>query len=288
MNKLLAFLFLVAPCLGALAVTVEDFAGRTVTLAQPAQRIVALSPHIVENLFSAGAGDKVVGVVSYSNYPPEASVIPEIGSYNAYSLEQILALRPDLVIMWESGNGMGTLSQLERLGIPVYVSELRRLSDIPLSIRRLAKLAGTDKAGQAEARRIEDEFGRLRDLHGDQPPVRVLYQIWNDPLQTINGEHLISQVIELCGGDNIFAGTAGLAPRISIESVLQRNPEAIVASGMGQARPEWLDQWRAYPTIDAVANEALFFVEPDHIQRPTARVLLGAQRLCRQLQSLRP
>ena len=166
MIKFLASLLLWLPCLVASAVTVEDFAGRAVSLAQPAQRIVALSPHIVENLFSAGAGDKVVGVVSYSNYPPEASEIPEIGSYNAYSLEQILALRPDLVIMWESGNGIGTLSQLERLGIPVYVSELRRLTDIPLTIRRLAKLAGgvaLINVGAATETEMKEKKARVED-----------------------------------------------------------------------------------------------------------------------------
>ena len=129
--------------------------------------------------------------------------------------------------------------------------------------------------------------GEQCSSYGGQRQIRVLYQIWNEPLQTVNGDHLISQVIGLCGGSNIFAGAAGLAPRISVESVLQRNPEAIVASGMDKARPEWLDQWRAYPAIDAVAKQALFFVDPDHIQRPTARILLGASELCGQLQSLR-
>jgi iron complex transport system substrate-binding protein len=284
---LLALLFAL-PCLKAAAVSVEDFAGRTVTLEKPAQRIVALAPHTVENLFSAGAGDRLVGAVSYSNYPARASDVPRVGSYNAYSLEQILALRPDLVLMWQSGNGTQTLDQLERLGIPVYVSELRQLPDIALSIRRLATLAGTEAAGELEARRIETELARLGSSYSNQRPIRVLYQIWNEPLQTVNGDHLISQVIALCGGSNIFAGTAGLAPRISVEAVLQRNPEAILASGMDKARPEWLDQWRTYPSIDAVANQALFFVDPDHIQRPTARILLGANKLCGQLQSLRP
>jgi len=103
----------------------------------------------------------------------------------------------------------------------------------------------------------------------------------------VNGEHLISEVIALCGGRNIFSDASSLAPRISIESVLSRDPDAIVASGMGEARPEWLDQWRNYPSLSAVSNGALFFINPDHVQRPTARVLLGAERLCQQLDTLR-
>ncbi len=287
MNKLHLALLLCTIALPAQSITVQDFAGREVTLEQPARRIVALAPDIVENLFSAGAGDRLVGAVSYSNYPQQAKAIPEVGTYNAFSLEQILALRPDLVVMWGSGNGMQTLSKLEGLGIPVYISELRKLSDVPESIRRLGQLAGTTSIAEAEARRIERELESLQNRYGKRRSLGVFYQIWNDPLQTVNGEHLISEVIALCGGHNVFGDASALAPRISVESVLLRDPDAIVASGMGEARPEWLDQWRAYPSLKAVAGDALFFINPDHLQRPTARIVFGAQRLCQQLDQIR-
>ena len=283
----LALLFLSVIAVPAQAITVQDFSGREVTLDQPAKRIVALAPHIVENLYSAGAGDKLVGVVSYSNFPDEAKNVPEVGTYNAFSLEQVLALNPDLVVMWGSGNGMQTLSTFEALGIPVYVSELRQLSDVPKSIRNLSQLAGTPAIGEAEASRIETELNALHRRYGEKRSLSVLYQIWNDPLQTVNGEHLISEIIALCGGHNVFGDASSLAPRVSIESVLLRDPDAIVASGMGEARPEWLDQWRAYPSLTAVADEALFFVNPDHLQRPSARIVLGAQSLCQQLDQIR-
>ena len=287
MKLRLALLFLAVIAVPAQAITVLDFSGREVTLDQPAKRIVALAPHIVENLYSAGAGDKLVGVVSYSNFPDEAKNVPEVGTYNAFSLEQVLALNPDLVVMWGSGNGMQTLSTFEALGIPVYVSELRQLSDVPKSIRNLSQLAGTPAIGEAEASRIETELNALHRRYGEKRSLSVLYQIWNDPLQTVNGEHLISEIISLCGGYNIFGDARSLAPRVSIESVLLRDPDAIVASGMGEARPEWLDQWRAYPSLTAVADEALFFVNPDHLQRPSARIVLGAQSLCQQLDQIR-
>ena len=283
----LALLFLSVIAVPAQAITVQDFSGREVTLDQPAKRIVALAPHIVENLYSAGAGDKLVGVVSYSDFPDEAKNVPEVGTYNAFSLEQVLALNPDLVVMWGSGNGMQTLSTFEALGIPVYVSELRQLSDVPKSIRNLSQLAGTPAIGEAEASRIETELNALHRRYGEKRSLSVLYQIWNDPLQTVNGEHLISEIISLCGGYNIFGDARSLAPRVSIESVLLRDPDAIVASGMGEARPEWLDQWRAYPSLTAVADEALFFVNPDHLQRPSARIVLGARSLCQQLDQIR-
>ena len=269
-------------------VSVQDLTGRTVELPAPAARIVALAPHSVENLFSAGAGTALVGVTEYSNYPPAARRISRIGSFNAYSLEMIAALQPDLIVMWASGNGMQTMQALQVLDIPIFVSEPRQLADIPRAIRALGLLAGTRTVSEPEAQRIEAAIEALRRQYGGRDRVSVFYEIWNEPLQTINGDHLISQVIELCGGSNIFADAPTLAPRISVESVLARNPRAIVASGMGEARPEWLDQWRNYPSLDAVIDEALFFINPDHIQRPTARVLLGAARLCEQLDSLRP
>ena len=287
MKLRLALLFLAVIAVPAQAITVQDFSGREVTLDQPAKRIVALAPHIVENLYSAGAGDKLVGVVSYSDFPDEAKNVPEVGTYNAFSLEQVLALNPDLVVMWGSGNGMQTLSTFEALGIPVYVSELRQLSDVPKSIRNLSQLAGTPAIGEAEASRIETELNALHRRYGEKRSLSVLYQIWNDPLQTVNGEHLISEIIALCGGHNVFGDASSLAPRVSIESVLLRDPDAIVASGMGEARPEWLDQWRAYPSLTAVADEALFFVNPDHLQRPSARIVLGARSLCHQLDQIR-
>jgi len=256
-------------------------------LDRPAQRIVALAPHIVENVYSAGAGDKLVGVVSYSDYPPAARSIPRIGTYNAFSLEKLVALQPDLVVMWGSGNGGSTLSRLVNLDIPVYVSELRDLADIPESIRRLGILAGTSEVAKPEAARLERELQELQHTYGGGLPLKVFYQIWHEPLQTVNGEHLISQVLQLCGGRNLFAEARSLAPRISVESVLVGNPDAIVSGGMGEAKPDWLDDWRRYPSLSAVSSDALLYVNPDLIQRPTARILTGARRLCRQLRALR-
>ena len=285
MRILLLLLF--ASAVHSSPIAVEDFMDRPVSLKAPAQRIVALAPHIVENLFSAGAGEKIVGVVSYSNFPEGAQSIPEVGSYNAYSLETIVSLKPDLVVMWGSGNGISALEKFERLGIPVFVSEPRLLSDIPKTIRLLAALAGTQETGDVEAKRIESEIEQLVALYSKSEKLSVFYQIWNEPLQTLNGDHLINQVISLCGGENVFSDTKALAPRINIESVLVRNPDVIVASGMSQNRPEWLDEWYAYPSLNAVKNKALFSINPDHIQRPTARVLLGAKALCEKLETVR-
>lgn len=272
---------------GATTVSVEDALGREVTLTQPARRIVALAPHIVENLFTAGAGDRLVGVVSYSDWPRAAQQIPQVGSFNAFSLEQIAALAPDLVVMWGSGNGPRALDKLQRLGLPVYVSELRQLGDIPGDIRRLGRLAGTSATADREAAQLEAGFRELAQRYRERRPLPVFYQIWHEPLQTVSGEHLISEVIELCGGRNLFADARGLAPRVSLEAVLAADPEAIIAGGMDSQRPEWLEYWRRFPALQAVHREALLSIHPDLLQRPTARLLNGARELCSALEAIR-
>lgn len=287
MRKLLALYLALVTSVSLAEISVVDFHQRKITLKNPAQRIVALAPHIVENAFSAGAGDSIVGVVSYSDYPEKASSIPVVGNYQSWSLESIVALKPDLILMWASGNGMKAFASLEKLGVPIFVSEPRELEDIPYTIRAIGKLAGTEKFSEPEAQRVEQDLAALHSKYSARRPLSVLYQVWNEPLQTLNGEHLISHVMEICGASNAFADALSLAPKISIESVLHRNPDVIVASGMGEARPEWLDMWQQYPSITAVQNKALFFVHPDHIQRPTARILLGANSLCEQLETAR-
>jgi iron complex transport system substrate-binding protein len=264
-------------------ITVIDSTNREVRLDGPAQRIVALAPHIVENVYSAGAGARLVGAVRYSDFPPQATSVARVGDAYAWSLEKIAALQPDLILMWGSGSGHNALHSLERLGIPVFVSEPRTLNDIPASIEAIGALTGTVEASRREGQRIRSALAALAERYRRQRPLRVFYQIWNEPLQTVNGEHLISDVIELCGGRNVFHGVPLLAPRVSLEAVLEARPEAIVASGMDEARPEWLDTWRGYTDLPAVANDALLFVPPDHLQRPTARILLGARSLCEQL-----
>jgi iron complex transport system substrate-binding protein len=268
-------------------IAVTDFAGREVRLARPAQRIVALSPHLVENVFSAGAGGRLVGAVSYSDFPATAAGIPRVGSSRAWSLEAVLALDPDLVMIWGSGNGMDAVTALSRLGIPTYVSELRSLADIPASIRAIGRLAGSAEHGEREAVRIEQGIAELRARYAHRPRLSVFYQIWHDPLQTINGKHLISKVMELCAGDNIFAGQRALAPQVSLESVLRADPAVILAGGMGEARPDWLDGWRRFPRLRAVRTGALLHVNPDLVQRPTARILDGARAVCEQFDDVR-
>ena len=286
MRRLLLTLLLAAGSAQA-AIDIADDTGQALHLAQPAKRIVSLAPHITEMLFAAGAGDRVVGAVQYSDYPEAAKKIARVGGYTSVDMEKVAALKPDLVVAWKSGNRGAHLDKLRALGIPVFINEPRRIDDVARSIAQLGKLAGTDSAGEAAAQAFRKRHAALAAKYSARPPVRIFYEAWNRPLMTINGEHLISDVIRLCGGDNVFAKLPMLAPTIDAEAVLAAMPEVIVASGMGEGRPEWLDDWRKWTKLPAVAQGNLFFIPPDQIQRHTPRILDGAERLCSQLDEAR-
>ena len=275
---LLAAALLAAPLHAQLVI--EDDAGRRVALAAPAHRIVSLAPHLTEVLFAAGVGDRVVGVVAYSDYPAAARALPQVGGYSNIDMEAIAALRPDLVVAWKSGNRDANLDRLAALGIPVYVNESRSLDDVARTLEALGRLGGNEGGGRTAAEAFRARKAALAARYSARPAVRTFYQIWDKPLMTINGEHIISDVLRLCGGTNVFGELAQLAPTISVEAVLAANPEVVVASGMGEARPEWLDQWRRWPALAAAAAGNLYFVPPELIQRHTPRILDGAQQVC--------
>ncbi|MFL0809195.1 MAG: cobalamin-binding protein [Agarilytica sp.] len=268
-------------------IVVRDFLGNEVRVKKPVKRIVALAPHIVENLFSAGAGNLVVGAVDYSDYPEAANKIPRVGAISAYSLEAIVALAPDLVVVWRSGHGGKVMEKLIELGLVVYASDPRVVNDVAKSIRDFGRLAGTEEVAEKEASAFEKRIAGLRKRYANRLPVSAFYQVWNSPIQTINNDHIISNTISLCGGENAFGAEIALAPKLSIESVIERNPAAIIASGMQDKRPDWLNDWRKWKNIDAVANDHLFYIPPDIIQRHTVRIADGAQLMCEHLDSAR-
>jgi len=261
-------------------VTVHDDTGRNVHIPQAATRIVSLAPHLTEQLFAIGAGEKIVGAVDYSDYPEAAKAIPRVGGYSRLDLERILVLKPDLVVAWQSGNDARAVERLQDLGLTVYVSEPRHLPDIADSMVRLGTLAGVPEKGRQQAEAFRQHLDALRHQFQGEIKRTVFYQIWNQPLMTVSGRHLINDVITLCGGRNIFADLEVLTPNVSLEAVLAANPEVIIASGMGKERPEWLNEWKRWPHLSAVKNSRLFVIDPNIIQRATPRLLLGAEKMC--------
>ncbi|WP_136248948.1 cobalamin-binding protein [Halomonas borealis] len=268
-------------------VCVTDDAARKVCLDAPAQRIVALSPGVTELLFAAGAGERVVGAVSFSDYPAAAEALPRVGSYDRLDLEALLALEPDLIVAWAGGNPREQVDRLAALGLPVYFSDAGDFADIAASLERLGALAGSEAQGQAAADTLHGEVAELRDRYADAAPVPVFYQVWDEPLMTVNGEHWISQALSLCGGETLFADEAPLAPRLGREAVLARDPEAIITGGMGEPDATWLEAWREFPELSAVRRDNLFFVDPDLVQRATPRLVEGTRALCAHLEVAR-
>ncbi|NOX43253.1 MAG: cobalamin-binding protein [Gammaproteobacteria bacterium] len=268
-------------------ISVIDDAGGTVSIDKPARRIISLAPHVTELLFAAGAGQYVVGVVNYSDYPPAALKIKNIGSHTNFDMEMILALKPDLIVAWKSGNSDEKLKKLSALGMNIFVSEPRKLQDIASNIERLGRLTDTQETASRASKEFDQTYKILKEKYAGTRKVTLFYQIWNQPVMTINGKHLISDVIRLCGGQNVFADLSTLAPKLDIEAVIAADPEAIVANGIGNKRPEWLDRWRKWPHLKAIKNEHLSFIEADIMSRHTPRILLGAKQLCDILDGVR-
>ena len=286
-RSLVAFALLVASRFACADVSVVDDNGATLRLAQPARRIVTLAPHLAETVFAAGAGAKLVGTVEFSDFPEAVKKLPKVGGYSRLDLEAIAALKPDLIIGWVSGNAPAHIDKLRALGFPVYLSQPNQIDDVASEIERLAVLAGTENAGRAAANRFHERLADLKKRYSSRPTVRTFYQIWKEPLMTIGGKQIISDVVRLCGGENVFARLETMAPTVTVEAVIAANPEAIVASGMNDARPEWLDDWKRWASIEAVGRDNLFFVPPELLQRHTPRLLDGAERFCRHLETAR-
>jgi len=268
-------------------VRVVDDTSHPIELAEPARRIVSLAPHITELLFAAGAGDRVVGVVAYSNHPPAARHLPSVGSYTGVDTEAILALRPDLVVGWQGGNQPAELDLLAGLGVAVYRTDPRTLADIPRAIRQLGQLAGTRDFAEAAARTFEMGLAALAESHRNARRVSVFYQVWDAPIMTVGGDHWISQIIDLCGGTNVFAALKAPTPTVSLEAVLATAPEVILTGGMGDVKPAWLAQWRNWPQLPAVRSSNLHAINPDWLQRAGPRLLDGARAVCAALDQAR-
>ncbi|GAB4039713.1 MAG: cobalamin-binding protein [Rubrivivax sp.] len=275
-------------CLAALSaradLRVVDDEGTALVLKAPARRIVAIAPHLTELLFAAGAGPRVVGVSKHSDYPEAARALPQVGDAVLLDLERIVALKPDLVVVWANGSSPQQVQRLRAAGLPVYASAARGLAHIAATLRAFGRLAGTEAAAEARAAAFERELATLRATYAGRTPVPVFYQIWHQPLMTVNGAHPISEALALCGARNVFAGLAPLVPQVQAEAVLAVKPRAIVTGRLPAGEPDGLDRWRG---LRALAGTALITVDPDRLHRATDRMAAGARELCEALDRVR-
>jgi iron complex transport system substrate-binding protein len=260
-----------------------DDTGKKLCIAAPAQRVITLSPGATELMFAAGAGDKVMAVVNYSDYPPAALELPLIGSHTRVDMEALMALNPDLVVTWVTGNPPAQVELLQELGVSTFAIEPRTFAGVSSVIERLATLAGTEPEGFDEAERFRIGIAALTQQYAGVEPIPVFYQVWEKPLMTVNNEHLIGKVLKLCGGVNVFGDMQRLIPRISTEVVLQADPDAILTGSVDGVSDDQLDEWKKYAGLTAVEKNNLFFVPASPISRPTPRLLDAIQTVCGKL-----
>jgi len=268
-------------------VRVVDDNGDEVRLAVPAQRIISLAPNITEVLFHIGVGDQIVGADEYSNYPEAAKQILRVNNHAAANYELILSLKPDLVIAWQSGNGDKIINPLRKLGIPVFVVETHQIERIPNLFRRFGQLSGNNDLAQQRIEEFTQRLQLLGDAQTGKSVVRTFYQIWDQPLITLNGKHMVSDVIELCGGINIFADAVPLVPYVNIESIVAADPQVIIAGGSQEEQPGWFSSWQQWTGISAVQHKQIYLIPADLMQRHSVRILDGAQMMCDYLDSAR-
>jgi len=287
-NRMLAFLLALAfsPTIHA-AITVRDDAGNSVTLARPAQRVISMAPHITELLFAAGGGGHVAGAMNFSDYPEAAKRLPLVGSDAQIDMERVLALKPDLIVVWKSGNTARQLEQLKSLGIPIFYSEPQRLDDIATSLTRLGQLLGSDAPAQAAAADYRRRIAALAARYAQRPQVRVFYQVWSKPLYTLNGEHIVNDAIRLCGGQNIFANLKVIAPQVGTEAVLAENPEAVFGAESHDAGDAGVYLWKQYSGLLATKRGNLFALAGEPLSRATPRMADGVAQLCEKIEIAR-
>jgi len=267
------------------AVTVKDDDGNTVTVQKPARRVISLAPHVTELLFAAGGGSHVVGVVAYSDFPEAAKKVQQVGSNRELDLERIIALKPDLFVVWRHGSSERQIEMIRKLGVPVFHSEPHKLEDIPASLLKLGQLMGTEDLARPAAADLGRQLASLRAKYANRPPVRSFYQVWDKPLYTLNGEHIVSDALRLCGGENIFARLPVTAPVVSVEGVLQENPEAIFATA--EKNYGGVGMWKPYGSVTAVRNDNLFTIDGNLLNRAGPRMIAGAAMLCEKLELAR-
>jgi len=285
MKKLTGTIALLIASQAHAAITVLDDDGNAVTLQKPALRIVAMAPHVTELLFAAGGGEHIVGAVTYSDYPEAAKQIPRIGDNRQVDMERVIAMKPDLIVVWMHGSSERQIDALRQLGIPLFHSEPKKLDDIADSLLRLGQLMGTEKVAQPAAADLRQKLAALSAQYANRPKVRMFYQVWDKPLYTLNGEHIVSDAIRLCGGENIFAGLKAVAPVVSVEAVLQEDPEAIF--GTAEKNYGGVNLWRQYATMKAVRSDNLYTLDGNLLNRAGPRMIAGTAALCEKLELAR-
>jgi iron complex transport system substrate-binding protein len=248
--------------------------------AEAAPRIISLSPHITELLFAAGAGDFIVGVDDASDYPAAVAGIAHVGQTAALDVEGLLKLKPTLIVLWDSGTPARRKAELERLHLQLYVTEQHRLDDIGTTLLEFGRFAGTEPVAAAAAQSFRSGLAQLRLQFAARTRLKVFYQVWDRPLYTLSGRHVVSEVLSLCGGDNVFADLSTLAPAIDKEAVLARDPDVILIAATDSDGDRQVAAWGRFGSLRAVREHHVFTIDPSLTGRMAPRILQGIRGVC--------
>lgn len=238
-------------------------------------RVVSLAPSLSEIVVELDSADLLVGVLDAGERPAAIANVSSVGRYGQLDMERLLSLKPDLLLLWPSSVGPAQRDQLKRLGIPTFVAEPHSLEQLTTQIEAIAAQLGRPERGVARATELRKQLAELRQRYHREVPLRVFYQVWDKPLYTVGGGQIISDALEVCGARNIFADLSLPAPQVSIEAVLQRDPEVILASDQAQ-----LNAWRTWPQVAAVAQEKLLLVTDKGLERPSGQMISATAKLC--------
>jgi len=265
--------------------TVRDDLGSAVEVGPAPLRIVSLTPGATEMLFAAGGGGQLIATVQYSSEPAAARAVPRIGDVATIDMERLVALRPEVVIAWPAGGNPAQRAKIAALGIPLYQQQVARLADLPGSLRRLGTLAGTEPVAEQSAAALEARLGALeRTYSAAIPPQQrptVLLQVWNRPIYTVGGRHLMSDALALCGARNVFADLPEPGPLVDTEAVIARNPDIILAAAPTGEGATWVADWQRFPGLAAVRNHRVVAFENQALSRLGPSVLDATEELCR-------
>ena len=275
------------------ATTVNDDTGQRVTLPNPPQRIISLAPGATEMLFAAGAGNRLIATVDFSDEPAAAKLVPRIGDVTAIDMERLVALHPDLVVAWPGGGNSAQIEKIAQFGIPIYRWQVKRLADLPGSLRRLGVLTSEESTAEQAARALAAELARITREYGGArraagvpaagAPPTVLLEVWNRPIYTVGGGHLMSDALTACGFRNVFGDLKELGPVISTEAVIARNPDIIVVAAPPGEGASWLAEWKRFGSLNAVHTGRLVAFEDQRLSRLGPSVVLATEALCKAL-----
>ena len=266
---------------------VTDDTGVSISVVAGAPRILSVTPGATEMLFAAGAGSHVVATVTSADTPEAARRIPRVGDATSLDYEKVMQSRADVVVVWQDINTATMVEKLRSLKIPVYTLRATTLRDIPRSIERLGALAGTPEVAKAAATELDQKLDALAQRRRAAQPLQVFYQIWEGPLYTIGGKHIITDALQICGANNIFSDLKWPANVVGREAVVKRDPEVIILSAPVLTAREWAGYWSYYPAMRAVANKKVHAWTDERLDRMGPGAIDAVLSLCSVIDELR-